>query len=116
LRWVYDGRRSKKTPLLLFSRDLQKPGNPRLRELLRGVYNNEETRLNVAGAAKEPLLKWLEDLIKEACECIVEAMPHKTKGEQEGQLARKTIKKSDITKGKRIFREHYKEQKKKGRK
>ena len=97
----------KKKPLVYYSR---------IRELLRGVYNGQEVKLNVAGVAKEPLLSWLEDLIAEAAECTVEAMPHKTKGEQEGELSRKTVKKGDVTKGKRIFRERYKESKKKGKK
>ena len=87
----------------------------RIRELLRGVYNGEETKLNVSGDAKDPMLKWMEDLIGEAAEAIVAGMPTKSKGEQEGQLSRKTIKKTDITKGKRIFRESYKEPKKKGK-
>ncbi|MFX1294597.1 MAG: hypothetical protein ACFFD2_07065 [Promethearchaeota archaeon] len=93
----------KKKPICYYSR---------VRELLRGNYNNEDVRLNIAGDAKEPFLKWLEDLIKEACDSIVEGMPHKSKGEQEGQLSRKTVKKADIKAGQKKFGEHYEKKKK----
>ncbi|TFG05007.1 MAG: hypothetical protein EU536_03245 [Promethearchaeota archaeon] len=81
-----------KKPLVYYSR---------IRELLRGTYEGNETKLNVSKDAREPLVGWLEELIKIALESLVEAMPTKTKGEQEGQLSRKTVKKGDITKGKR---------------
>lgn len=96
-----------KKPLVYYSR---------IRGLLKGIYNGEETKLNVSGDAKDPMLAWFEALIAEAAECIVEAMPVKSKGEQEGQLSRKTVKKGDVTKGKRVFRDRYKETKKKGKK
>ncbi|MHA1277490.1 MAG: hypothetical protein ACTSQI_19135 [Candidatus Helarchaeota archaeon] len=86
----------KKKPLVYYSR---------IRDLLRGVYNGEEVKLNVSGDAKEPMLNWMEELIGLATESIVKGMPTKSKGEQEGQLSRKTVKKGDITKAKRIFRE-----------
>ena len=76
----------------------------RVRELLRGVYDGNETKLNVSKDAKDPLINWCEALIKDAMESLVAAMPTKTKGEQEGQLSRKTVKKGDISKGKRQFK------------
>ncbi|NVM31445.1 MAG: hypothetical protein HWN65_21585 [Candidatus Helarchaeota archaeon] len=96
-----------KKPLVYYSR---------IRELLRGTYEGKETKLNVSKEAKEPIINWLEDLIALALEALVEAMPAKSKGEQEGQLSRKTVKKGDITKGKRKFRENMSEPKKKGKK
>ena len=88
----------------------------RIRELLRGEYEGKETKLNVSKDAKEPMIAWLEDLIALALECLVEGMPHKSKGEQEGSLSRKTVKKGDITKGKRILKQKMGEPKKKGKK
>ena len=96
-----------KKPLVYYSR---------IRELLRGVYEGKETKLNVSRDAKDPLINWLEDLIALALQSLVEAMPTKTKGEQEGQLSRKTVKKGDITKGKRKLKESMGETKKKGKK
>ena len=93
-------------PLVYFSR---------VRELLRGVYEGKETKLNISGVAKEPLVKWLEEIITLALESLVEAMPTKQKGEQEGQLSRKTVKKGDITKGKRVFKDKFQEKPKKKR-
>ncbi|MHA1265900.1 MAG: hypothetical protein ACTSRS_11780 [Candidatus Helarchaeota archaeon] len=97
-----------KKPLIYYSR---------IRELLRGVYEGKETKLNVSREAKDPMINWLEDLIKIALESLVEAMPTKSKGEQEGQLSRKTVKKTDITKAKRRFKEKMAEpaKKKKGK-
>lgn len=88
----------------------------RIRELLRGTYEGKETKLNVSRDAKDPMINWLEDLIKLALDNLVAAMPTKSKGEQEGQLQRKTVKKGDITKGKRKLRESFSEPKKKGKK
>jgi hypothetical protein len=89
----------------------------RVRELLRGVYDGKETKLNVSRDAKEALIQWCEALTKDAMVALVEAMPTKTKGEQEGQLSRKTVKKGDISKGKKVFKEKLTEQpKKKGKK
>ncbi|NVM55091.1 MAG: hypothetical protein HWN66_15405 [Candidatus Helarchaeota archaeon] len=85
-----------KKPLVYYSR---------IRELLRGVYEGKEQKLNVSKESKDPMIGWLEDLIALALEALVEAMPHKTKGEQEGQLSRKTVKKGDITKGKRVLKQ-----------
>lgn len=97
-----------KKPLVYYSR---------IRELLRGTYEGKETKLNVSKDAKEPLVNWLEELIGVALDSLVEAMPTKSKGEQEGQLSRKTVKKGDISKGKRVLKNKLGEPaKKKGKK
>ncbi|MHA1299215.1 MAG: hypothetical protein ACTSO9_07270 [Candidatus Helarchaeota archaeon] len=72
----------------------------RVKPLLRGVYEGEETKLNVAGAAVDPIIGYLEERIMEALQEIIDAMPKKTKGEHEGELIRKTVKASDVRKAK----------------
>ena len=72
----------------------------RVKPLFRGVYEGEETKLNVSGAAVDPIIGYLEERIKEALDEIMVAMPRKTKGEHEGELIRKTIKPNDVRKAK----------------
>ncbi|MFX1450849.1 MAG: hypothetical protein ACFFCM_08405 [Promethearchaeota archaeon] len=72
----------------------------RVKPLFKGVYEGAETKLNVAGAAVDAIIGYLEERITEALDEIVQAMPRKTKGEHEGELIRKTIKASDVRKAK----------------
>jgi len=85
----------------------------RVRGLLKGTYEGQETKLNISKDARAALTNWLEELIGTALTSLVKAMPTKTKGEQEGQLSRKTVKKGDITKAKTQFRKGFEETKKK---
>jgi histone H3/H4 len=84
----------------------------RVRTLLKGTYEGQETKLNISKDARAPLVNWLEELIKQALDSLVKSMPTKSKGEQEGQLQRKTVKKGDITKAKRALKGGPKEEKK----
>jgi histone H3/H4 len=88
----------------------------RVRVLLKGTYEGQETKLNISKDARMALINWLEELISSGLTSLVKAMPTKTKGEQEGQLSRKTVKKGDITRAKRVFKESFAEVKKKGKK
>jgi hypothetical protein len=85
----------------------------RVRGLLKGTYEGTETKLNISKDARIPLVNWLEELINSGLASLVKAMPTKTKGEQEGQLSRKTVKKGDITRAKRVFKDSFAEPKKK---
>lgn len=84
----------------------------RVRTLLKGTYEGTETKLNISKDARAPLINWLEELINQALDSLVKSMPTKSKGEQEGQLQRKTVKKGDITKAKRALKAPPKEEKK----
>ncbi len=72
----------------------------RVKPLFKGIYEGAETKLNVAGAAVDPIIGYLEERIMEALDEIIKAMPRKSKGEHEGELIRKTIKAGDVRKAK----------------
>ncbi|MFX0135057.1 MAG: hypothetical protein ACFFDN_15555 [Candidatus Hodarchaeota archaeon] len=72
----------------------------RVKPLFKGVYEGAETKLNVAGAAVDSIIAYLEERIMEALNEIITAMPRKSKGEHEGELIRKTIKAADVRKAK----------------
>lgn len=72
----------------------------RVKPLFLGTYEAKQTKLNVAGAAVDPIITFLEEKIKEGVEEVIKAMPRKTKGEHKDELIRKTIKASDVRKAK----------------
>ena len=72
----------------------------RVKPLFHGVYEGNETKLNVAGDAVDKIVEYLESKIKAGIQEIVDAMPKKSKGDHAGELVRKTIKVADVRKAK----------------
>ncbi|MHA1144330.1 MAG: hypothetical protein ACTSRW_06290 [Candidatus Helarchaeota archaeon] len=72
----------------------------RVKPLFRGVYEGNETKLNVAGDAVEKIIEYLEGKLKAGIQEIVDSMPKKSKGDHAGELVRKTIKVADVRKAK----------------
>ncbi len=62
------------------------------------VDSGTETKIRVAGDAKDLVYEYIDKAIGEACQEMINKLPRKSKGPSKGQLKRITLKPDDFGK------------------
>lgn len=63
---------------------------------IKELLTYEDTKIRVAGDAKEKLAEYLDKAIESAAKELIDKLPRKSKGNEKGQLKRITIQNEDF--------------------
>lgn len=63
---------------------------------VKDLFVDGETKIRIAGDAKEAVSKYLDDAVKKAVKEIIALLPRKSKGDNKGELSRITIQADDF--------------------